>query len=237
MTSVGILAPMTSEMAPIVRLLALRRTSTPDGTFWSGDAGGVRVTAALAGVGPAPAADATRRLLRRAAPDHVVVVGVTGGLDPRLRVGDLVVPAVVRDAASQAEWRPTLLPGLDASGVMLTTAEFLTDEVVLAGLAEDGVVSLDMEAAAVAAVCAEQGVAWSVVRAVSDRPSDGLVDEAIFGLTRPDGRPDLGAVARLLLRHPTRVRTLARIARDLRVATNAAARAAVDAVRRAGAEA
>ena len=47
--------------------------------------------------------------------------------------------------------------------------------------------ALDMETAAVAKVCGERGVAWSVVRAISDRAGDGTVDAEIFGLSHADG--------------------------------------------------
>ena len=64
-----------------------------------------------------------------------------------------------------------------------------------------GVVSLDMETAAIAKVCDERGVAWSVVRAISDRAGDGTVDAEIAGLTHPDGTANPAAVARYLVRH------------------------------------
>jgi nucleoside phosphorylase len=37
-----------------------------------------------------------------------------------------------------------------------------------------------METAAVAEVCEERGVPWSVVRAISDRASDGSVDAEVL---------------------------------------------------------
>ena len=35
---------------------------------------------------------------------------------------------------------------------------------------------------------------WSVFRAVSDRATDGSVDDEVFRLSRPDGTPDPAAV-------------------------------------------
>jgi adenosylhomocysteine nucleosidase len=93
-------------------------------------------------------------------------------------------------------------------------------------------VALDMETAAIAAVCDERGVPWSVFRTISDRSGDGLADEAILGLAHPDGSPNLRAVARFVLRHPARIPHLVRLGRDAAAATKAAASAAATALER-----
>jgi hypothetical protein len=71
-----------------------------------------------------------------------------------------------------------------------------------------------------------------VFRTISDRASDGLADEAVFGLAHPDGTPDLRAVARFVVRHPTRIPHLLRLGRDMTLATNSAASAAATAIER-----
>jgi hypothetical protein len=91
-----------------------------------------------------------------------------------------------------------------------------------------------METAAIALACEERGVAWTVFRAVSDRATDGTVDDEVFHLSRQDGTPDPRAVARYLVRHPGRIPGLVRMARGARLATDRAADAAIAAVRAAG---
>jgi hypothetical protein len=91
-------------------------------------------------------------------------------------------------------------------------------------------VSLDMETAAIAEVCEERGVPWSVVRAISDRASDGSVDADIVGLSHQDGTANLPAVTRYLVRHPGAVPRLVRLARESKLATERAADAAIRAV-------
>ncbi len=54
---------------------------------------------------------------------------------------------------------------------------------------------------------------------------DGSIDQAIFGMTGPDGEAKPGAVARFLITQPWRIPQLARLARGLSLATNAAATA------------
>jgi hypothetical protein len=75
-------------------------------------------------------------------------------------------------------------------------------------------------------------VPWSVFRALSDHVDEELVDDAVFGLSRADGSPDLGAVLRYVARRPWRIPRLVRLGRDTSAATTTAARAAIDAVRR-----
>ena len=82
----------------------------------------------------------------------------------------------------------------------------------------------------IAKVCEGHGVPWSVVRAISDRASDGGVDAAIVGLTRPDGRPDFLATVRYLIRHRDAVPRLVRLGRGAKLATQRAADAAIEAV-------
>lgn len=258
---VALLAPMRSELRPLVRALALRRSASSPRTY-AGRAGRLTVTAMQTGVGTDAATRATRRLLDARADagpiDHVIIAGIAGGIDDRLAIGDLVVPRAVIDARTGETYTPHPFgdppeaaspaspdspdgPGFPdrlrgsrvSDGLVHTSDEPVLDRSAVAALAARGVVALDMETAAVAAVCEERGCPWSVFRAISDRSADGLVDEAIAGLARSDGSSDLRAVARLVARHPTRLRGLARLGRDAHVAARAAAVAASTAVRRA----
>jgi nucleoside phosphorylase len=185
-------------------------------------------------MGMATAAEAARRMLVAADVDHVVVVGIAGGIDDRLAIGEVIRPAIVIDGASGTEYRPRPLDETadPPSGALHTSDEFIVDPGRLAALRARGVIAMDMETSAVAAVCEERGCPWSVVRAISDRSSDGIADQAVFELAHPDGSPNLRAVARFFVRHPGRIPQLVRLGRDANVATNAAATAARDVCRR-----
>ncbi|MHB1584141.1 MAG: 5'-methylthioadenosine/S-adenosylhomocysteine nucleosidase family protein [Acidimicrobiales bacterium] len=219
-----VLAPMRSELRSVVRAFGLRRSGHP--TEYRGTLGGGDVAAALIGVGPAAAAATTAALLERHPDVHVVVSGIAGGIDPEAPVGTTVVPETVVDLGSGEVRRPAPLGGLAQSGRLATTADFVTAEHDLALLRSQGVVAVDMESAAVGAVCDERGVPWSVFRCISDRPHDGLADDAVFGLLRPDGSADAAAVLRLVLRRPGRVPDLVRLGRDSAMAAGRAARLA-----------
>jgi adenosylhomocysteine nucleosidase len=115
---------------------------------------------------------------------------------------------------------------------MWTSDDLITHPEALAGLRERGVVSLDMETAAVAAVCQRHGVPWSVVRAISDRATDGSVDEEVFRLSNQDGTPNPKAVAAYFAKNPGKIPAMARMAKGARLATRRAAEEAIAAISR-----
>ena len=128
--------------------------------------------------------------------------------------------------------RPTTPEGHRAAGVLYTSDTIIGDPGQLDRLRGDGVVALDMETAAVGACCEAGGRPWSVFRAISDRVADGIVDQSTLAMTRPDGRADLGAVARVVLRHPGALGRLAKLGRDTATATAAITDAAAAECRR-----
>jgi nucleoside phosphorylase len=87
---------MRTELKGVVRAGGLSRTVDDPVFSHTGSAGGWTVLAGLIGMGPAVARQATQRILSAAPIDHVMVVGIAGGLDPDLRVGALLVPERVR---------------------------------------------------------------------------------------------------------------------------------------------
>jgi nucleoside phosphorylase len=180
-------------------------------------------------MGTAAATAATERILDAAAVDHLICIGVAGGLGPTVKVRELVVPEVVVDAATGKEYRPAPLPGFAARGKLWTSDDFETDPATLNPLTEKGVIALDMETAAIGAVCERRGVPWSVARGLSDHVTDAPVEKAIFGLAKPDGSANVGAILRYILPKPWRIRYLAQMAKN----STAAANASVDAVRKA----
>jgi len=225
---IALLCAMPLELRPLRRRLRLHKT----GLGYTGRIDDREVIATVSGVGTALARAAAIRLLDTVAVESVIVVGIAGGIDDHLPIGTLVLPRVVVDGADGSAHRPTPLRVGTPYGKLWTTDELVVDPARHADLRSDGVLALDMETAAVATVCSERGVPWSVVRAISDRASDGTVDAEIFGLTRADGRPNLPAVFRYLVGHPAGVPRLLRLARGSRLAAERAADAAITAVSR-----
>ena len=92
--------------------------------------------------------------------------------------------------------------------------------------------SLDMETAAIAELCEGRGIPWSVFRVISDRASDGTVDEEVFHLSNQDGTPNPAAIERYIAEHPERLPMLAEMAEDANLATHTAVAAAIEACAR-----
>ncbi len=219
-----VVAAMPRELRPLARKLRLRRASIAGLPAWRGHG----VVAAAVGVGPARAGGGTAQVLGAVAARRVVVTGVAGALDPALEVGDLVRPATVVDVGSGSVHTPGTMEA--RAGVLATV-----DRAYLAGRGPDGAASLpqlpdgatavDMETAAIAAVCEANRIPWDVVRAVSDVP--GTLTAEVASLLRPDGRADVAAAARVVLRDPKVIGRLVRLGLDTARATRAASAAVI----------
>ncbi|MGQ0802765.1 MAG: 5'-methylthioadenosine/S-adenosylhomocysteine nucleosidase family protein [Actinomycetota bacterium] len=222
---VAFLAPMKSELRPLVKKLDLQRAEGDDGVFHTGSAGDVEVVASLTGIGMQPAAWAAERILDAHPVDHLIVVGIAGGVPPHSKVGDLIVPEVVVNGETGTEHRPARLGDLEPRGRLVSDDDFLSSDADVARVSSDGVTALDMETAAVAAVCEARQVPWSVFRAISDMAGD--TDDSVLAMANPDGSANVRAVLRYLLPRPWQIFKLARLGRDAQAATTLAADAAI----------
>jgi adenosylhomocysteine nucleosidase len=222
---------MPMELTPLTRDLALAESDVEGFTVHRGTLGDRDVVAIVTGMGTQLATAAIERLLDEFEVEHVLVVGITGALENETPIGTLVLPEVVVLGASGREHRPTRIGGADHQGRMWTTDTLTTDLDELAQLREQGVVSLDMETAAVAHACEQRGVPWSVFRAISDRAGDGTVDAELFAMSNQDGTPNEAAITAYLEKYPERIPMLAQMAEDSTLATERAAAAAIEAAR------
>jgi adenosylhomocysteine nucleosidase len=213
---------MPMELRPLRRRLRLRRA----GLGYFGRTGDRSVIAVVSGIGMARAHATTVQLLDAIDVEWLIVVGIAGAIDHETPIGALVLPDLVVNGADGSSHRPTALQIGDAHGTLWTADELIVDPALHAGLRAQGVVALDMETAAVAKVCEERGVPWSVVRAVSDQPGD----VGVAGLSHPDGRADFAAAMGFLAKHPAGLLRLVRLGRNAKFATERAADATIKAV-------
>ena len=213
-------SPDGARAAALVRQLAMEA----DGPVYRGRTVDVDVVAMLTTIGMAAGARAAERILDLGV-DHVIVVGIAGGVDRALQIGDVIVPEVVLDRESGRTYRPSATGDVPPRGTLSCADELTTDPGQVAEM-RAGVVAVDMETAAVAAVCEGAGCP-SVYRGFSDFADEGLVDDELFALTRPEGTADPDAVARYLEERPERRRVLERLAGDTAVTPQAAAAAAI----------
>jgi len=222
---VGILAPMHPELEPIVRKLELE--DERDGEQFRGRAGNVEVVAMLTTMGMVAGAEAARRMLELEV-DLVMVVGIAGGVSQTsVTIGDVIMPEVVIERSTGRTFTPSWFHDHRAHGHLSCGDDLILDQTVLDGMHDLGVIAVDMETAAAAAVCEDAGVPWAVFRSISDYAGEGLVDQSLFAMTNPDGTADVEAITKWLEENPDKLEVLTRLAHDSQLATEAASDAAI----------
>lgn len=165
------------------------------------------VNSAVSGVGTPGAFTATHLLIEAFKPRLVVAAGYCGALSPHLKVGDIV-----------------------------TSPRILTVDHVVGDPAEKralfgttGADAVDMESAAVEKVCAEYGVSFLAVRAVSDTSDTRLSPALLKVLT--GGRVSWWKAFAAAVRRPYLFVEYNRLARDTKIAGEKLAEALVAIVR------
>jgi nucleoside phosphorylase len=229
---VVVLAPMPLEMEAVVKAFGLHRAGDEPSAPWTGQIGHSDVTALHIGMGPSVTRlsatacfDGTRPSFP--APDHMMIAGICGGLHPDLEVATLLNPLVVVEHATGASYAHHPPGDRPQEGKLITTDAVTLDHEFSRSLLADGFLGVDMESSAVAEVCEANGCDWSVYRCIGDRYFDGLLDERVVAMARPDGSPDVDAVAKLVAEEPDLLPRLERLAHDSAIAARLAAEAAV----------
>src|SRR5438128_1637781 len=158
-------------------------------------------------------------------PRLVVSCGFSGGLDPALAPGDLVIATAVRDetgdelAAPQSVRQQALqaLRGLRCfEGELLCTTSVAATEGEKLALARPGTLAVDMESHPAARAAAEAGVPWLAIRAIVDPLRSSLPSFA-----REPHASYLGPALKYALSGPRSVGDLLRLARHARIAAAA----------------
>ena len=152
--------------------------------------------------------------------DGVISFGVAGGLDPRLRPGDWVVASGVRGASgvvrADERWGRHLcdaLPGAVCAEVCGVDHP-VADAAAKAALGrEHAAAAVDTESHVVAEEAVRAGIPFAAARVILDPVWRSLPAAALVPL-RADGTPDVGAVARSVLRAPRQLRDLSLITLD-----------------------
>jgi len=227
---VAFVCAMPMELIPLKRKLSLKKTVVGSLEVYAGSLGDRPVVAVVTGIGNVLAAENVARLVGAIDIEWVVVVGITGAVDNDTPIGTVVLPAVVVNGATGAEYRPNQLGRGIPRGKMWTSDELITDLDVISHLQANGVIALDMETAAIAEICQRRSIPWSVFRAISDRANDGSLDDEVFQLINRDGTLNVKKIGTYFVKHPSRLPALARTAKNAQRAAQHAAVAAVSAV-------
>jgi len=191
-------------------LFALEREAAPFRSVADRD-----TPVAVTGIGPAAARQAAARVIEDDRPDILVFAGFCGALRPTLRVGDVVVPETVLDEAGR-QW-PCAILDSDRGGRLLTCGRLVATPDEKRHLAERFSADVvDMESAAVAELCANRGVPFAAVRAVSDTAGTALSPRLADLLSGGSVSPVKAGWA--VLRQPSLLGEFRRLARDTKTA-------------------
>jgi hypothetical protein len=183
------------------RRLAARRTLRIGGVdALAGTLGRIEVVVAHTGIGPAAAGKVIASMLEDRSWWLVISAGFAGGLDPRLRVGDVVIEEHPHAGSQRLVSRA--MP-----------VETVVEKAVL--FSETNAQAVDMETATLAAACSRAALPLIAVRAISDSAETPLpVPFAVwFDVVRQRPRPL--ALLGHLLGHPRRIAPFARFIRAL----------------------
>jgi adenosylhomocysteine nucleosidase len=180
---VGIVAALPREVSALVKGWEKRQAGDDVVVYTKGD-----VVVACAGMGAERAAMAARAAIAAMPVGALLSVGLAGGCEPKLRVGEIVRAGVVMDEGTGEKFFDSqsrqVLVSVDAVASVQEKAR------LRAAYFADAV---DMEAAAVARVAQGSGLTFRAIKAISDE-SDFEV-EGLAQFATADGQFREGAFA------------------------------------------
>jgi hopanoid-associated phosphorylase len=182
----------------------------------------------------------TGRLRRHLSERHVpgcravLSFGIAGGLDPSLAAGDVVVATGIIARGERQPTHPaladqlaaTLLAGgirsrrADIAGV---DAPLLTPDHKAAAWLATGAAAVDMESHVACEFAARHGLMFAALRIICD-PAARTLPSVVANAVRPDGEVDSFAVLADLIRKPTQLVALPRLATEARTSFRALGR-------------
>ena len=176
----------------------------------------------ITGIGRQNAEKSVREFLATHSPELVLTCGFAGGLNPDLKLGDVVfefIPGSSRRESAQIRTGEKLEPTdvgcyekLVAAGAK--PVKFFCADRIATTVAEKQVLrtqtgadAVEMESAVIHAVCRERGVACATVRVISDTANEDLPLD-FNALAKPDRSIDFAKLAWAIAKSPGKIGAL-----------------------------
>jgi len=171
----------------------------------------------IVGIGRLNAEKSVRSFLAASSPELVLTCGFAGGLNPDLKLGDVVFepagPATnnqkLTEALLNAGAKPVKIFCADRIATTVAEKKKLRDET--------GADAVEMESAAIHAVCAGQGIPCATVRVISDTAGEDLPLD-FNALSKPDKNLDFGKLFLAIARSPGKIGALMELQRKTKFA-------------------
>jgi adenosylhomocysteine nucleosidase len=185
-------------------------------------AGKPDVSILIVGIGRQNAEKSMRGFLaaaKFAAPELVLTCGFTGGLNPDLKIGD-----VLFESPEPSTFNLQLATRLAAAGA--APAKFFCADRIATTVAEKkkvrdqtGADVVEMESAAIHAVCREHGIPCATVRVISDTADEDLPLD-FNALAKPDKSLDFGKLFFAIAKSPGKIGALMQLQKKTSLAAN-----------------
>jgi hypothetical protein len=165
-------------------------------------------------------------------PDFVLSCGFAGGLNPDLKLGDVVFdteffPSRSRGDETQAEQNTETPHVVSYNKLVAAGAKpvkfFCTEHIATTVAekkklrAETGADAVEMESAAIHAICRERGIPCATVRVISDMANEDLPLD-FNALAKPDKSLDYGKLVWTIARSPGKIGALLKLQKQTRFA-------------------
>ncbi len=197
MQKIGLIFAMDKELELFIgSLTGLTHKSGKITTFYYATFNNLEVIAVVGGIGKVNAALTTADLINQFAPDCIINLGISGGLSPKLNIGDFVIGTdiVYHDVwcgepneYGQIQGLPAIFHSssqlankLDfAKGLICCGDKFITDKAELDAIVQKfpTAMAVDMESAAIAQTCYIYNTPLLSIRQISDTPGEHQAEQ------------------------------------------------------------
>lgn len=177
---------------------------------------GEKVPLFFTGIGRVNAEKAAREYLATHSPALMLTCGFAGGLDPTLQIGDVIFETgamgthAIRAKLLTAGAKSVKIACVDKIATTAVEKKKLRDET--------GADALEMESAAVQAVCRERGLPCATIRVISDTANDDLPLDFNEFLT-PDKKVDMAKLMMTVAKNPWKMGALMELQRKTKLAS------------------
>ena len=173
----------------------------------------------ITGIGRKNAEKSLREFLATHSPELVLTCGFAGGLNPDLKLGDVVFELTdFKLRTPSSELRAQLLAtGAKPANFFCADRIATTVDKKKKLRAETGADAVEMESEAIHAVCRERGIPCATVRVISDTANEDLPLD-FNQLAKPDMSLDYSKLALAILKSPGKIGALLKLQKKTRFA-------------------